>query len=120
MLRITPREAGCVSFTIDFELNGVGGQSPNAPPVVDGEDSVSTPERPATTTPLEVVVQLGEFQVMRELMRTSIPVLTGWSTMVDIAMQRTMDQAQQSGYNNPGAGGSGFYNSGPGAGGGSF
>ena len=80
VLRITPGESGMVSYKIDFEKDGVGGQTPAFAEVALG--------------PLEVVTQLGEHQVMMEIMRYSIPVLTGWSTMLETAMKRSVDEAR--------------------------
>lgn len=79
VLKITPGEAGQFSFAVDFEKDGVGGQV------------VGTAE--AALGPLEVVVQLGEYQVIRELMQTSIPILTGWSTQLNLAMSSSIQLA---------------------------
>lgn len=103
VLHVTPGAGGVVSFKIDFELNGVGGQTP----VGNSTDAAG---------PLEVTAQLGEVQVMREIMRTSMPVLVGWTTMMEIALQRSCDTAcsEAGNYpNNPGyGGGSGYGGSG--------
>jgi hypothetical protein len=87
VFKVTPGEAGQFSFAVDFEKAGVGGQ------VVGTAD--------AALGPLEVVVQLGEYQVIRELMQSSIPALTGWSTQMSLAMSHSVHLAMQSG----GAGG---------------
>lgn len=84
VLRIAPMNGGVVSFYIDYEKEGSGGQIPSK-----SEDG--------GTGPLNVNVQLGEYTVMAELMRTSIPILVGWSTLVDVAMQRNLDDLQQPG-----------------------
>lgn len=79
VLKITPGEAGQFSFAVDFEKDGVGGQV------------VGTAE--AALGPLEVVVQLGEYQVIRELMQSSIPILTGWTTQLNLAMSNSIQMA---------------------------
>eukprot|EP00522_Entomoneis_paludosa_P017574 CAMPEP_0172457270 /NCGR_PEP_ID=MMETSP1065-20121228/21189_1 /TAXON_ID=265537 /ORGANISM="Amphiprora paludosa, Strain CCMP125" /LENGTH=237 /DNA_ID=CAMNT_0013210895 /DNA_START=65 /DNA_END=778 /DNA_ORIENTATION=- len=77
---VTPGEAGLVTFLCDFELNGEGGQLP--PP---GEASAQGP--------MQITAQAGEFQVMREILRSSIPQLVGWQQMTQIAMQRAFDRS---------------------------
>ena len=81
VFRMTPGEAGTVEFSVDYELNGQGGQQPSA-----GDTG---------TGPMAVTAELGEFQVIREIMRTTIPQLIGWSTMTDILMQRQFDYTLQ-------------------------
>jgi hypothetical protein len=97
VLRITPGEGGSVSFLIDHELNGVS-VAPPASKVSGTAFSAVTSETSSTITttgPLVVVAQLGEFIVIRELLRSSIPILVGWNTMVEIAMQqRTLENMQ--------------------------
>jgi hypothetical protein len=78
IFRIIPGEGGQFSFKIDFEKDGVGGQT-----VGDG-----TP-----LGPLEVVAQLGEYMVMREIMQKSLPSLIGWDLQLNIAMQNAMNIA---------------------------
>lgn len=46
-------------------------------------------------------VQLGEFQVMREIMKSSLPALVGWPTQLGIAMQRSVDEALRQGGADP-------------------
>ena len=96
VLRITPGAGGSVSFRIDYEKDGVGGQSPAY-----GEDHASGP--------LEVTAQLGEVQVVREIIRSSIPALVGWTTMLEVAMRKSIEDARSSspdfGGNNGGNGG---------------
>lgn len=81
VMRITPGEGGTCSFLIDYEKDGVGGQS------LTGSDGNQT------TGPLEVVAQLGEMQVIREVMRSTIPHLVGWSTMLDANVRHNIDNA---------------------------
>lgn len=40
---------------------------------------------------LQVNVQRGEFVVISEIMRSSLPTLVGWSTMMEVAMQKSLD-----------------------------
>eukprot|EP00527_Entomoneis_sp_CCMP2396_P008401 CAMPEP_0198147714 /NCGR_PEP_ID=MMETSP1443-20131203/37414_1 /TAXON_ID=186043 /ORGANISM="Entomoneis sp., Strain CCMP2396" /LENGTH=254 /DNA_ID=CAMNT_0043812161 /DNA_START=166 /DNA_END=930 /DNA_ORIENTATION=+ len=92
-LRVIPGDAGLVTFKCDFELNGIGGQKS-----MSGE----------THGPMEATVQLGEFIVMREIMRSAIPLLVGWETMTKIAMDRTLENAiHQGNTGNSGYGGGG-------------
>jgi hypothetical protein len=79
VFKVTPGEAGQFSFSVDFEKAGVGGQ------VVGTAD--------AALGPLEVVVQLGEYQVIRELMQSSIPALTGWTTQMSLALSHSVHLA---------------------------
>lgn len=92
VLHVTPGQGGMVSFKVDFEIDGVGGQETSSPEI---------------SGPLEVVVQAGEFQVIMSLMQHSLPLLTGWSTMMEVALQnslaRTFQEAGRGG--GPGAGG---------------
>jgi hypothetical protein len=68
-----------VSWTIDFELDGVGGQ------VLQNSQG-----------PLTVEMQAGEVQVTLEIMRQTIPVLVGWNTMQDIALQKMLGDTMSS------------------------
>ena len=85
VFRMKSGEAGIVSLSVDYELNGVGGQQ------------LSTVE--TGQGPMEVTAQLGEFQVIRELMRTSIPLLTGWETLTGVTMQRQMEMTFSGAFN---------------------
>jgi hypothetical protein len=109
VFRITPGEGGSVSFLIDHELNGVSVPPPSSTASVSNDYAVVSASSSTTTTttsgPLEVVVQLGEFAVIKELLRSSIPVLVGWNTMVEIAMQRSFESMQNGNTNYPGGGG---------------
>jgi hypothetical protein len=106
VLRITPGEGGSVSFLIDHELNGVS--VPPPPPLSNDSAVVSASSSSSTVTgPMEVVTQLGEFAVIKELLRSSIPVLVGWNTMVEIAMQRSFESMQNSNNRSQGGGYSG-------------
>jgi hypothetical protein len=90
VLRMTPGDGGIISFKIDYEKNGVGGQSP----AYGGGEHASGP--------LEVTAQLGEVQVVREIMRSSIPALVGWTTMLEVAMRKSLEDARN---NSPDFGG---------------
>jgi hypothetical protein len=100
VLRIIPGEAGSVSYKVSFERGGLA-----------VDTAYENGEQVAATGPLEVVAQLGEQVVMLELMRYSIPYLTGWSTFVDMSLNRSVDDSEIVG------GGSG---SGSGSGGGGY
>jgi hypothetical protein len=88
VLRITPGQGGMVSFKVDFERDGVGGQQPG------GENSTNE-----FSGPMEVVVQAGEYQVIHSIIQSSLPTLVGWSTCLDVAMQHSITYAIQSGGN---------------------
>lgn len=69
-----------VNFIIDFEKDGVGGQ-----------------EVQGITGPMEVTAQAGEMQVIMEIMRSTLPVLVGWTTTQDLAMQKSVGFAISAG-----------------------
>lgn len=72
VLNIDPADGAALSFKIDYMMGGVGGQTP---PGVEG----------LPTTPLEVTIQAGEFEVFKSICQTSIPYILGWNTCMDIA-----------------------------------
>lgn len=74
---------GTVDFIIDFEVDGVGGQQ-----ILQSSITTGNPQGP-----LQVTMQAGEVQVALEIMRTSLPVLVGWSTQQSIAVQKCVDDA---------------------------
>lgn len=76
VLRIAPVEGGGVSFKVDYELDGVGGHTYES-----------------STGPMEVVAQRGEYVVIRQLILSSIPVLTGWSTLTEAGLQHALHMA---------------------------
>jgi hypothetical protein len=84
VMRVTPKEGGQFSLLVDFEKNGAGGQSPG-------------PNDPSVG-PLEVTAQLGEWEVMQQLMRASIPALVGWDVQLRIAVQNSIEAVQQGPY----------------------
>lgn len=75
IIRIAPpvNNNGMVSFVFDYERDGVTGVGPEGP--------------------YDVQVPLGEFRVIQELMRSSIPVVTGWSALVEHGVQSAIEQA---------------------------
>jgi hypothetical protein len=81
VLHITPGQGGMASFKADFERDGVGGHA-----------GVGH-KCPDVVGPLEVIVQAGELQVILTLIRDSLPILSGWSTTVDFAMQNEIKRA---------------------------
>jgi hypothetical protein len=70
---------GMFSFVFDYERDGVNGVGPQGS--------------------YDVQVPLGEFTVLHELMRSSIPVVTGWSALLDCGIQSAMEQAMNEGGN---------------------
>ena len=101
VLHVTPGQGGMISFKVDFEKDGVGGQHP-------GAHSPSTSSGDSVVGPLEVIVQTGEYQVIHSLIQSSLPHLVGWTTMMELAMQRSISDS----LNNSGAGGGGGGNRG--------
>jgi hypothetical protein len=69
VITLSPRNGGVVAFKIHDESGG--------------------------SAPQEVLVQLGEFRVMHELMKSSIPVLSGWQVQVDLSLERALDNARR-------------------------
>ena len=79
---ITPQPADAtVEWKVDFELDGVGGQ-------------VMANGMPG---PLVVTMQAGEVQVVLEIMRTSLPLLVGWTNLQQIAVQKAVNDAMTGG-----------------------
>ncbi|KAL7515345.1 hypothetical protein ACHAXN_013304 [Cyclotella atomus] len=70
VLTIEPKDGAAVLFNIDYFKDGVGGQSP------DGTTS---------STPLNVTLQAGEFEVVKSIFQSSIPYLLGWNATMDLA-----------------------------------
>ena len=81
VLHVVPNAAtGQVRFKLDFEVDGIGGQ----PPWSDKSQSVMTS---SITTPMEVVAQLGEYLVLKNLIESTVPELVGWRYTMNIAAQ---------------------------------
>jgi hypothetical protein len=51
------------------------------------------------TTPLEVMIQAGEFEVLKSIFQTSIPYILGWNTTMDIASAAAMSKGMSGGGN---------------------
>ena len=51
------------------------------------------------TTPLEVTLQAGEFEVFKSIFQTSIPYILGWNTTMDIASAAAMSKGMNGGGN---------------------
>jgi hypothetical protein len=100
VLRVTPGEGGTVNFQLDYVKDGIGGQSPGV-----GQDGSGA---------MEVSVQAGEFEVILSIMRTSLPVLAGWSPLIDIAVQASINDAVRGGggYSGPTPSNGGKFSSG--------
>mmetsp|Transcript_23550 Transcript_23550/g.33032 ORF Transcript_23550/g.33032 Transcript_23550/m.33032 type:complete len:276 (-) Transcript_23550:104-931(-) len=64
VLSIQPEEGAKVKFTLDFVKDGVGGQDPKGP--------------------LEITAEAGEFEVMKSIMQSSLPFLSGWQTLMEV------------------------------------
>jgi len=89
VMRITPKEGFQFQFHVDFEKDGVGGQ---------------TPDHNSPLGPMEVTAQLGEWQVMQQLMQVTIPALVGWDAQLNIAVQNSVNAALRPGYQSDGPG----------------
>jgi len=100
VMKIQPKEGGQFSLQVDFVKDGVGGQTNPGGAV--GVGGVASPQGP-----LEVTAQLGEWEVIKCLMQSSIPALVGWDAQVRIAVQASIERAIQNsgpmmgGSNNP-------------------
>ena len=49
------------------------------------------------TTPIEVTVQAGEFEVLKSIFQTSSPYILGWNTTMDIASAAAMSKGMSGG-----------------------
>lgn len=83
VFRVTPQEAGAFEFRVDYEVEGVGGQSPTDRPDLEG------------IAPLGIVFQRGEYAVIRELIRSSIPTLANWDFMLKLHVESTIAEASK-------------------------
>mmetsp|Transcript_6880 Transcript_6880/g.10197 ORF Transcript_6880/g.10197 Transcript_6880/m.10197 type:complete len:295 (-) Transcript_6880:342-1226(-) len=73
-------EEESVEFVVDFTQNGIGGQRP----VSNGrEDMVG---------PFQVTVTLGEIEVIKSILKTSLPHLIGWEKMMNISTEASITQ----------------------------
>jgi len=100
VFRASPAEGGAVNFLVDFELNGVGGQSPTT--------SVAGSLPPVG--PLQITAQRGEYIVLQEIVRSSIPTLVMWDLKMQLAQEARIDSlsstsSSSSGHGNSGHGG---------------
>jgi Whirly transcription factor len=80
VLTLTPQGGGVVTFKMQVD---------------DSDGSYVPHPTGGNARAMEVAVQLGEYQVMRHLMLSSIPVLVGWQQQVEIALQRSIDSARR-------------------------
>ncbi|GAX09888.1 hypothetical protein FisN_11Lh131 [Fistulifera solaris] len=83
VFRVSPHEAGAVEFQIDYETEGRGGQSPTDRPDLEG------------IAPLGIVFQRGEYVVLRELMRNSIPTIANWDFMIKMQVESAITEASK-------------------------
>ena len=56
------------------------------------------------STPLEVTLQAGEFEVVKSIFQTSIPYLLGWNATMDLAAAAAISKGASGG-----SGAGGFY-----------
>jgi len=93
IMRLTPSDGGVVSFRVEASDGAT-------------TDSITSDDGKQA---LQVDIQLGEFEVIREIMRSSIPLLVGWTTQATIAVQKNVDDAVNQaggGYGSPEGAGS--------------
>jgi hypothetical protein len=64
---------------------------------------------------MEVVTQAGEFEVISSIMKSSLPILAGWSPLIDIAVRASINDAAEGGGSYGGNGGGRGASSGGGA-----
>lgn len=81
VFRVTPQPAGAVQFRFDYEKEGVGGQCP-----ADRSDLQGI-------APLEIVLQRGDYVVVRELIKSSIPTITNWDFMLRMQVESAIAEA---------------------------
>lgn len=79
-----PDDGATITFRLDFQKEGVGGQFP--PP--------GTNEG-CRSAPLEATIEAGEWEVIKTLFRESIPRFLGWSKMMDIELSSAVDMAKK-------------------------
>lgn len=84
VLNIEPGEGATLTFKVDYMKGGVGGQTPP------GADEFPT-------TPVEITIQAGEFEVLKSIFQTSIPYILGWNTTMDIASAAAMSKGVSGG-----------------------
>mmetsp|Transcript_6705 Transcript_6705/g.7580 ORF Transcript_6705/g.7580 Transcript_6705/m.7580 type:complete len:289 (-) Transcript_6705:303-1169(-) len=72
-LTLTPSDGAAIMLELDYMKNGVGGQ---LPPMNTGE---------STTAPQHILLQAGEWEVIRAIVQDSIPSLAGWKLLMDVA-----------------------------------
>jgi hypothetical protein len=83
VFRVSPHEAGAFQFSIDYETEGRGGQSPSDRPDLEG------------IAPLGIVFQRGEYVVIRELMKNSIPTIANWDYMLKMQVESAITEASK-------------------------
>jgi hypothetical protein len=87
VLTIQPGEGSTLNLKIDYVKDGVGGQShPQY-------------EETIPSTPIEVTLQAGEWEVFKSIFQTSIPYILGWNTTMDIASAAAMTKGMSGGGN---------------------
>lgn len=89
ILRVVPGASGQVSFQLEYSTRNtsVGGLSSN---------DIEEPTQTTPLGPLEVTVQLGEYQVMKQIILSSLPTLVGWTSMMEVALRQSVSDALKS------------------------
>eukprot|EP00550_Attheya_septentrionalis_P009154 CAMPEP_0198286752 /NCGR_PEP_ID=MMETSP1449-20131203/5731_1 /TAXON_ID=420275 /ORGANISM="Attheya septentrionalis, Strain CCMP2084" /LENGTH=276 /DNA_ID=CAMNT_0043984541 /DNA_START=142 /DNA_END=972 /DNA_ORIENTATION=+ len=76
VFKAIPGEGATITLSIDYVKDGIGGQY--------GEDG--------KTAPIEITVQVGEFEVMKSILKESIPFLTGFTALMKLSEEREIAQ----------------------------
>lgn len=79
-LTVSPIEGAAISFQIDYVKNGIGGQVP----------PLNSTERNYECAPLDLNVQAGEWECLKLTAQKAIPLLTGWESLMEIAIKDAM------------------------------
>lgn len=73
VMKFSPSDGSAVTCTLDLVSE------------IDGNSELESGR-------MEVIAQAGEFEVLASIMRSSLPVLAGWSPLVDIQVQAAIDR----------------------------
>lgn len=74
-LTVTPIEGAAILLEVDYKKDGVGGQTPPA----------DSNEHNWSYAPMSIILNAGEWEVVRLISQDSIPSILGWRASMDIA-----------------------------------
>mmetsp|Transcript_14080 Transcript_14080/g.21703 ORF Transcript_14080/g.21703 Transcript_14080/m.21703 type:complete len:267 (-) Transcript_14080:271-1071(-) len=84
VIKFSPSDRAAVNVSLDY-VSGIDGNTSDL-----------------EAGPMEVPMQTGEFEVFASIMRSSLPILAGWSPLIDIAIQASINEAiNGGGYDGP-------------------